>query len=316
MMEHEVSNPVLEMHRCTIEYVYPSGLIDARSERASFFERIPVGFSGVDGAFALGDQCIVLTDSAQSFAMVGMRPVTKNEAGEDSAHLFDDDLVDWNNARTIGMVDAYGNRARVITSPGAGVLIDAGDWCAAHYSPGLRKFLQYVERREIFMPGHYQRIEHDGDATQALYRWHTEVDDDAFDRVLANKKPEAKGHTLEIDVQKSDEGVVTIDLSEDGEDRWSLSISPDGGLTIDAAGDVTIRSEDVRLGDSEQAQFVALENLVKGELEKLKNKQDEIISKLLLHKHATNNGATSSPSVQISTNPDIGDVGAERVRAK
>lgn len=291
MTQHETSGPTLEMHLCEIERVYKTGLIDARSERAGkSFTRINVAATGVDGTFSLGDKCIVLTDGAQKFAVSGLRPIDINDANEETIHLFHDDLVDWNNARSIGAKDEYGNMARMVVSPGGGVIMDAGEWCMGHYSPGMRKFIQYLERREIIMPGHHQKLEHDGKNTRAQYRWHTEVDDDATDRVLAHKDPDAKGHTLTVNIEHDGDNVTTVYLSEDGEERLSIEMADDGAMTVRSQSDVWVEAENSRvdiiapnevyLGEKNgNGKYVALEPEVKREIK-------AVITDYLAHQHS------------------------------
>lgn len=236
MIQNETSSPILQMHLCSVEFVHDSGLIDARSERGKFFTKINVASNGIDGALSLGGKCIVFTDGSQKFAIAGIQYVDKNDAGDESIHTFKDDLVDWNIAKTIGVKNEYGDSAKVIVSPGAGIIIDSGNWCMTHYSPGMRKIIQYFERYESISPGHYQSLTHDGEKTKAEYRWHTDVDDSALDRVLAHKKPDSTGHTFSVNIQRKDDDVISMLLSDEGDAMISIDIKSDGSIEIDSQG--------------------------------------------------------------------------------
>ncbi|MFB6373598.1 MAG: hypothetical protein ABEN55_10885 [Bradymonadaceae bacterium] len=260
-MEEEIAGD-LQMHRCTIEEVYPSGMIDAQSTRGSYFERINLLFNGVEGSYSIGDQTIVLSDGAQKFALGFLPEPKETEEGRKSIHRFENDIVDWNQAKVIAVEDAFETQSRVIVAPGGGIMIDTGEWCMRHYDPGLAKMVDYAERKETIMPSHHANIDHNGATASAHYEWRTqpsgiEMDkslmgggDGLFD--LPNINP--TGSTIEFDISEASDlqggllkifkgavktagqKVLGINIRKFG----SLEIVPKPGVTIHLGGPKTI----------------------------------------------------------------------------
>lgn len=261
MIGNEIPKSNLQMHRCEIEHVYDSGMIDARSERGRYFERITTCTTGVDGTFALGDQCIVLTDGAQHFAIGTTNRIRKTDEGE-TVHDFDPGFMDWNNTKVISADDAFGSSCRLYVSSGGGVIIDTGEWCVAHYSPGNSKLLQYLERLEVVMPAHHTDIDHDGEDAEANYEWQTKVDPDAMERRLKKKgdPKKNKGHTLTVNIKKDGDAVAHAQLYDEGESVLDIQLQDDGSWVIDSNAKIELKADnDVNIISREDGDIL-LEN--------------------------------------------------------
>lgn len=237
-MEDEVTNR-LRMHRCTIEKVYPSGLIDAHSSQGQYHERINLLFNGVEGSYSVNDQVIVLTDGAQSFA-IGLLPDTKTkDDGSKSIHRFENDIVDWNESKVIAVEDAFETQSRVIVAPGGGIMIDTGEWCMTHYDPGLAKIIDYIERKEVITPAHHAKLDHNGVTASAHYEWRTQPSGVAMDQTLMglgggglipNFNP--RGHKLAVDIEEGVTNVVSVFLKRLGSTILNIGISRLGSFEM------------------------------------------------------------------------------------
>ena len=234
------------MHHCTIEDVYPSGMVDAQSNRGGYFERIKLIHNGIEGSYSIGDKVIVLSDGAQNFAF-GIAPDPKPaEGGRKTLHRFEDDIVNWNEAKTIAVDDPYGAQSRLIVSPGGGLILDTGQWCSVHYDPGHEKITEYFEQRESIGAAHHAVMSHDGSSAEARYEWRTKVDDDALDRSLRGDGEDPtknkKGHTLSVDI--TDAGPVTeIKLHKQGDEKLSIGFEKDGSITVNTKNDIDVQAE-------------------------------------------------------------------------
>jgi len=255
MIGQEIPRSNLQIHWCDIEHVYDSGLIDARSERGRVFERINICTNGVDGTFALGDECIVLTDGAQNFAIGTARRVEKTGDAGETIHDFDPGFMDWNQTKVISANDAFGSSARLYVSPGGGVIVDTGEWCVAHYSPGNAKLIQYLERMEIVMPAHHADIDHDGEEAEANYTWQTRVDAEATERrVQKTDAPDqhTDGHTLTVQIKEGEgDAIVQAELYNEGSSTLTVQMEKDGTWAVDSDGDVRVTAQEAITQTSE-----------------------------------------------------------------
>jgi len=261
-MDQEIPRSNVQIHTCVIEHVYDSGLIDARSERGRLFERISLCINGVEGAFALGDQCIVLTDGSQHFAFGTSRPIRSTDQGE-SIRSFDPGFMDWDNTRAISAEDSFGNSARVYVSAGGGVILDTGELCVAHYSPGTAKLLQYLERKEVVMPSHHSDIDHDGETAEAEYIWQTRPDEDAMERRMKKEDDPSKhtdGHTLNVGIRDDSDGIVQVGLYKEGGEVLDITLHEDGSWTVGSDGRVSIKADESVDIVSEKSGQITIEN--------------------------------------------------------
>jgi hypothetical protein len=255
MINQEISGSGLQLHKCSVKKVYNSGVIDAVSERGNKFNRIPPMTSGVESDFSIGDRVAVLTDGSQHICIGEVRGITKDLNGNPTVRNVRNDLSDLRDAKVIMVEDEYGHQARVVVSRGAGIIIDAGDWCVQNFAPGLDKLMSYFERKETVMPGFCENIDRQGDLCSSEYTWRTTSDMEVIRRDLRYETlPELNfagnplgGHTLnaKIETDPLTGNVVAINLLRaiaggPSVVMATINIKDDGALEIETLSDISI----------------------------------------------------------------------------
>lgn len=248
LLHDETPQSNLELHYCKVEQVHDSGLITTKSTRGPTFRQVNILKGGVESTPAQGQWVVVLTDGAQHVCLGDINGSADKEGGGETFQNTDNDLFDLEGAKSIIAQDPFGNQARVVTSPGGGVLVDAGEFCTAHFDVGHDKLTEFFERSERIMPGHYAKIDHDGTDCTTHLQYRTKVDQAALERNLdheAGADQNTEGHTVSVDIHPPDDGeVCQMELHNGKDSKLHIAIKEDGTFTLDGEGDVTVEAKE------------------------------------------------------------------------
>lgn len=241
-MRHETSSS-LQMHNAVVEKVYDSGIIDARSMRGRRFNYVNSIVNGVEFDLKEGDRCVILSDGAQHIVFGQIRNIETDNNGNKTIKKAIPDLFDMQDAKVLEASDHLENQSKVVASPAAGILLDAGEGVITHLDPSQSSIRNFSERCETVTVPHYSEVDHRDGTCESNYKWRTEVDFESMDRDLLREQDDSKdkGNTLTISIK---EGEKLLDLltRKNGNIQASISISEDGDLSIEVEGETEILS--------------------------------------------------------------------------
>jgi len=249
---------------------YASGAVSVRTDDGENLSKIRSIFSGVEYDFTAGDRVVVATDGLRHFVAGEVRVPVINDQGKRVLRDTADDLVDLTTAKKIEIVNAAGDRARVLVDQ-AMILVDTGDFCASIWEIGQRKITNYAEALEHVMPGMASLVGSRGTKAYARYQWRSIIDEAGLGRALQHSPNAAlnDGSTLEVRLF-DDEQNARVTMYAGGTDTAELKIEPSGDIEVTtstvvgivAANSITLNSSLVNLGGANPANAVARADLV------------------------------------------------------
>jgi len=223
----------IQIHLCTVERVHKSGLIDARSDRDRFFEQINTTYFGAEGNYVTGSRCIVVTDGSQYLSLGQINEPAQGDDGTTTIKNLRNDLAELVNARSLVSVNSMGMQAKVVVSPGAGVVLDSGDNAIVHLDPGNAKINEIADRKETITVPFFADHDHDGVVAQSEYKWRTLADNLSWDRDVKRERDDSLdlGAVLTAKIGPSP-NVLNIEHKFSGALLSSIEIGQLGNITI------------------------------------------------------------------------------------
>lgn len=240
MDRRETSNQTLELHYCVVEEVHENGLVTVRSKKGRRFNKVNVVRPGTEFSPEPGRLVALISDGTQHLVL-GEFP----EKTEGNYRQSDHDLDDLEQAKTIIAQDELGNQARVIVSPGAGIILDAGNYSTVQYDVAENKLTEYLERHEQIMPALYKLVEHDGTNCRTQYHYRTKVNRDVMEKNLDHESPKNQiGQNVKIDISPpSGQGeVCQVELANGKQSNLEITMKKDGSFILESDSKVEIKS--------------------------------------------------------------------------
>jgi hypothetical protein len=233
----------MQMHISSVEKVYESGFIDARSLHGRTFEYVNTVFFGTEETFQEGDQCLIITDGSQKLALGRVRNLKKDKKGKLTVKNTKNDLADLQGAKSIESSDEFGNQGKVVVLP-SGVIMDSGTGAVIHLDGEDSRKTELLERSETISIPHHSDIDFNEDDCNSKYKWRSEPDYDSYERDLKRLTDDSKdsGSTLTVEISNEDE-FVDIKTRKDGEENSSIKIDKDGAITVSSGSTINIDAD-------------------------------------------------------------------------
>ncbi len=234
-ISQDIASINLQIHACTVEKVYNSGLIDARSDRDKFFEQINSLFFAAEGDYQEGERCIVVSDGSQHYSFGKIEEPKFNDSGEVTVKNIKNDLFDLVNAKALVATDNFGSQSKVSTSPGGGIVLDCGDNAIIHLDPGNNKITTLTDRQETITIPFTAELDHDGVSASSKYKWRTLADTQSWDRDVARDRTDAAdlGGILTVDIGPSPD-MLTIEYKISGQTQTKIEINTLGEIVAES----------------------------------------------------------------------------------
>jgi len=223
----------MQMHICTVDKVYGSGMLDVTSSRGRRFEYVNIMFLGAEDSYQEGDQCILISDGAQKVVLGKMRNPKVNDQGEMSIKNAKSDLAELEGAKILESSDEFGNQGKVVALP-SGVIIDSGGGAVTHMDAERSVKTDLSERYEQVTIPHHQELSFDDGVCSSTYHWRSRVDYDAFEEAVNRTPPKGgtKGNSLSVNITDG-ENFIEIKVLKDGKVKNVVHIKEDGSVNID-----------------------------------------------------------------------------------
>lgn len=239
-MNPETSRHNLTLHYCVVEEIHDNGLVTVLSKKGRRFNKVNVIRPGTEFDPEPGNLVALISDGTQHL-ILGEFP----EKTDGNYRQSNQDFDNLEQSKTIVAQDELGNQARLIVSPGAGILLDAGNYATAHYDVGKNKLTEYLEKHERIMPGLYELTEHNGINCSTKKHYRTKVNRASLEENLDYEaSPNSIGHTLTVDIQPPsvDGEVCQVELFNKKLSRLKVSLKKDGTFEVSSKAEVTIES--------------------------------------------------------------------------
>ncbi len=199
---NDISSSNLEIHHCVVERCHKSGLIDARSNRDKAFEQINTLFFAAEANYCVGDQCIVVTDGTQHYVFGQVIDPQPGDDGQVTTRNLNNDLADLTDSKALVAQNEFGSQAKIVASPGGGVILDSGENAMTHMDPGNNKIAEIADRKETVTVPVTVDADHDGVTASTKIKCRTTADTLSWDRDMARERNDSldTGPTVTFDV--------------------------------------------------------------------------------------------------------------------
>ena len=264
-MGKEASRSPSKLVEARVTAAYASGAFSVKTDDGERLVKIRSLFSGIEYDYSAGDRVVVATDGSRHYIMGEVRVPTTDDNGKVVLRDVADDLIDLTRAKKIEIVNAVGERSRVLVDQSM-ILVDTGERCVTVWEKGQNKITNYIDALEYVMPGMASLVGMKGSKAYARYQWRSIADVEGLERAL-NHKPNAKsnaGSTFEVKLFDSQDS-VTATMFAGGSDTANIEVKPNGSVELEsnntvvvtAANSITMNSNLVNLGASNPSNSVA-----------------------------------------------------------
>lgn len=232
MIQNEIPKSNVKLHPCRVQFVYPSGMIDAKSDRdGSFFEQVNVIFGAAEGLMEEGQRCLIASDGAQHFVVGQMREPYLDQSNSTTVIDAGNELADLRDSKSIAVSDDFGNEAKVIVSKGGGLVLDGGGICVSHYNPGKDQISNYCDQYEMINASATCQMTNDGVSATTKYKFRTLVDGADINRDYAHEEGNSLSDQVTIEISPGSD-IVTFKTRGPLEEKSEITIGKNGKITI------------------------------------------------------------------------------------
>lgn len=151
-MENDSPN-LTRIHRCTVESVWKSGLLNVVSDLGWAFQQIPAIAPGSEETFVPGDRVIVMTSGTDHFVMGRFYDLDDSDGDQ----IMSGPKNEWSDTgsptKRILVEDPLGESVEVSLGTGLGIVLDTGRWCSMLLSNHDESITACAKRLELLLPG-------------------------------------------------------------------------------------------------------------------------------------------------------------------